>query len=188
MMRVSPSSEATAVHPHGVPAPHDHWHSTGSSPRLFTLPIAAASHAPAGSLALLLTVAGDALHARVAEALALPSASVQAVLDAQRKASTRTPLPAHVAELCYAGEPWLTGLVLDAEAGFSWWVRDFPGAALDAGKLSLRTRCAEAGFTLEASLLLTPPTLNDFEALAQAEFPPSAPAAGQSWLRPEQGR
>ncbi|NOK20846.1 hypothetical protein [Corallococcus carmarthensis] len=192
MMRAPRPSVATAVRPHGVHAAHDDWHSTGSSPQLLTLPVPSASLAPAGSIALLLTVAGDALHARVAEALASPSTSAQAVLDAHRKAwreaSARTPFPEHVAELYYAGEPWLTGLVLEAEAGFTWCVRDFPGAALEAGKLSLRTRSPVAGFTLEASIVLTPPAMNDLEALAQAEFPPSAPTAGQSWLPPKQGR
>ncbi|QAT87016.1 hypothetical protein EJ065_5482 [Corallococcus coralloides] len=195
MMRVFRPSVATAVCLHGVHVPRDDWHATGSSPRLFTLPVPTAhTHeplAPAGSIALLLTVAGDALHARMADTLAATSASARQVLDARRKdgraSSARTPFPAHVAELLYAGEPWMTGLVLDADAGFTWCVQDFPGAALEAGRFSLRPHSAEAGFALEASVLLTPPALNDIEALAQQEFPPVAPTARQPWLRPGQG-
>lgn len=189
MTRVIRPSVATAVRPHDARLAHDAWPSTGSSPRLLTLPAPSAPLAPGGSIALLLTVAGDALHAELSAALAATSASAREVLDARRKAwreaSARTPFPAHVAELCYAGEPWMTGLVLDADAGFAWSVQPFPGAALDAARLSLRTRSAEAGFALEASVLLTPPAMNDVEALAQREFPPSAPTARQPW--PEQG-
>ncbi|MHA7632754.1 hypothetical protein [Corallococcus sp. M7] len=196
MMRVFRPSVATAVRPHGVHVPRDDWHATGSIPRLFTLPVPSANAleplAPAGSIALLLTVAGDALHARMAGTLASPSASARQVLDARRRegreSSARTPFPAHVAELLYAGEPWMTGLVLDADAGFTWRVQDFPGAALEAGRFSLRTHSAEPGFALEASVLLTPPALNDIEALAQQEFPSSAPTARQPWLRPAEGR
>ena len=76
---------------------------------------------------------------------------------------------------------------VNGDGRFIWQCRKFPGAALEAGGFSLRTRCAEAGFALEASVLLVPPLMNDFEALAQREFPPSAPTARQSWQRPERG-
>ncbi|WP_147468284.1 hypothetical protein [Corallococcus interemptor] len=190
MMRVFRPAVPTAARPHGAYAPRDGWHSTGSIPRLHTLPAPApAPLAPAGSIALLLTVAGDALHLQLAEALAPPSASARDVLDARRKAGREgSAWPEHVAELCYAGEPWMTGLVLDARADLTWRVQDFPGAALEPGKLSLRTHCARAGFSLEASVVLTPPAMNDFESLAQQEFPPLAPSARQPWLRWEQGR
>lgn len=192
MIRVLSPSAATAEHPHGVQAAHDDWHSTSSRPRLFTLPKEALPLAPEGTVALLLTVSGDALHEELAAILASNPASLREMLDAlqksSREASTRTPSPAHVAELCYAEQPWLTGLVLKGDGHFIWQVQEFPGAALEAGRLSLRTRCAEAGFALEASVLLVPPVMNDFEALAQREFPPSAPTARQSWQRPEEGR